>query len=98
MKHLALFSFALALCLGGTTAGQEQSRRKPPSMSATQAIHIALDALGERPASWTKGCDIKVRPGHNDWAVFFEPIPMGPGLDVMVIVHADGSTMIGPGY
>ena len=68
------------------------------AMDIKRAVDIALDAVKERRVSWTKGCDIRIRRGDGDWRVYLEPIPMGPGLDVMVTVHADGSATIAPGY
>ena len=63
-----------------------------------RALDLAVRALKEQPTKWHKGCDIRVRRGEKDWAVYFEPVPMGPGFDVMVVVRDDGSTTVTPGY
>lgn len=63
-----------------------------------RALELGFRALGDRPDRWRDGCNIRIRPGKDDWSIYFEPVPMGPGLDVMVIVHPDGTTTIGPGY
>lgn len=98
MKRSLLFILALVSYTGDISRDQARATPKPDAMNMKQAVHIALDALGEQPARWTKGCNIQARPGADDWTIFFEPIPMGPGFDVMVIVRSDGSTIVGPGY
>jgi hypothetical protein len=64
----------------------------------SRAVTIALDALGDHRVLQSKRCDIRVRRGKDDWAIYFDPIPMGPGFDVMVLVGDDGSATVGPGY
>jgi hypothetical protein len=93
-----LFLLAVLVAMGGAYVPPGAAQAKPERIDMKHALKIALDALKDRPERWTGGCDIRVRRGEDDWALYFEPSPMGPGLDVMVIVHADGSTTIGPGY
>lgn len=70
----------------------------PQAIDLKQAVSLAIDALGKQPKQWTQGCNVRVRPGTDDWAIYFEPIPMGPGFDVMVVIHKDGSATVTPGY
>jgi hypothetical protein len=96
LKYLLLCAFLVGLTCGEVGAGRAGAAPEP--IDIKRAIDIALEALKDRPIQWTNGCNIRVRRGKDDWALYFEPVPMGPGFDVMVIVHADGSTTIAPGY
>ena len=72
----------------------------PPgqALPIRRAVDIAFGAIKERLPGWREGCEIRVRPSVEGWNVYFEPVPMGPGLDVMVTVRSDGSTEVAPGY
>ena len=97
MKRAQLYALLLSCLVTSLAMPLRRAAAREP-ITIQQAVDLAIKALHDRPASWRQGCDIRVRPGKGDWSVNFEPIPMGPGLDVMVIVHSDGSTTVAPGY
>lgn len=106
MRSLALCIAAwVALASGdsGSSAQLAGAPAKPFGEAAEplefpRALDLAMRALGKEPVKWHKGCDIRLRRGEKYWTVIFEPVPMGPGFDVMVVVHDDGSTIVAPGY
>ena len=95
MKRLML---VVGIVCCGAVSPASTPARDPAAARVTiqRAIALAIAAVGDRSANWDQGCDIRVRTGKTDWSVDFEPIPKRPGGDVMVIVHADGSTTVTP--
>lgn len=96
MRRVAL-CLCLALALASTGEAQRQERKKE-AIPMKRAIEIALAAVKERLDRWKEGCEISVLPSGSDWSVQLEPTPTGPGLDVLVLVHPDGSTSVYPGF
>jgi hypothetical protein len=94
-RTLLCLSLALALATSSEARRQE---KKPEAIAMKRAVEIALDAVKERLDRWKGGCRISVLPSGSDWSVQLEPRPMGPGLDVLVLVHPDGSTTLYPGF
>jgi hypothetical protein len=79
-------------------AKDETPGSKGGPVSLGRAMEVAVRAVGSQSAAWSGGCNIRARPDRTDWLIVFEPIPMGPGLDVMVTVHQDETVTVAPGF
>ncbi len=105
MKQTLLCLTILAL-LGGSQLKPSEVPSAYPSPDTTsrgkidvkRAIEIALDAVKDRRQEWSQGCDIRLLKRADDWVMYLAPVAMGPGLDVIVTVHPDGSTIVAPLY
>jgi hypothetical protein len=106
MRRRSLLATLLCLVGGPATSRTDSvqtATSKAAGPSIPRALEIAFEAIKDRPPRWEGGCDIRVRPntvrpGDGSWWVTFEPVPMGPGLDVLVVVRRDGSTEVAPGF
>ena len=98
MRAMRLLMVVLAASLS-LSAAPPQGAAPAKALDARRVFDLALVALKEQPAGWAnQGFDVRVRRDKGMWTLLFEPVGGPLGNHMLVVVKADGSTAVVPGY